>query len=210
MSQNFTASSLNLLCNTKDFFQENLTEALKERQVETYPYVESYLVELLEYYLFTERLYDEAKESGKKTRETLAEMLLKANSGASPRVRFDLLKKLGDSALYISGFFGDSLQRKVVDVDYYIDMGATAYISLSHEIDETTFSKMYKEIAQRFTEFVDVLTVISRKTMANESNNNILRLMDLYAKTGSGVAQESLAEQGIFTTIDQLKKCNNQ
>src|SRR5437016_3105761 len=33
------------------------------------------------------------------------------------------LKQIGDRSLFISGFFSDSLTRKLVDVDYYVSIG---------------------------------------------------------------------------------------
>lgn len=200
-------SSLALICDTKEYFRQSLDAALSERKVETYPVVKTYLVEVLEHYLFTENLFNEERSSGKRSRETLAETMLKAAS-ATPRVRFDLLKKLGDGALYVSGFFGDSLQRKVVDVDYYIDMGSSAYHSLSKEIYEDTFSQLYKEIAFKFNDFVDVFSLMSKKSMNSE--DNVLRLMELYAKTNSPLAQERLAEKGLFPNLQQLKGAKNQ
>ncbi len=193
---------------SKTFFRQSLKEALVERKIATYPHVEAYLVDLLNHYLITTNLFDEEDPSGKRTRETLAEMMLKA-ANSPHRQRYDLLKKLGDSALYISGFFADSFQRKVIDVDYYMDMGASAYSSLSKEMNEDSFAKMYMEIAQKFNVFVDVFMLMSRKTMTSDQDN-ILRLMDMHAKTGSILAQDLLAEKGIYTGNYQLKNCKNQ
>lgn len=199
--------ALAIIGDTKEYFRQSLQDALIERKVETYPVVKSYLVDVLNHYLITENLFDEERSTGKRGRETLAETMLKAAS-ATPRVRFDLLKRLGDSALYVSGFFGDSLQRKVVDVDYYIDMGSTAYHSLSQEVYEDTFSQLYKEIALKFNDFVDVFSLMSRKSMSSE--DNILRLMELYAKTDSSLAKERLIEKGLFPNPQQLKVTKNQ
>lgn len=193
---------------SKSFFRQSLKEALTERKIETYPQVESYLVDLLNHYLFVTNLFDEEDPAGKRTRETLAEMMLKA-ANSSTRQRSDLLKKLGDSALYMSGFFGDSFQRKVIDVDYYIDMGASAYSTLSREMYEDTFARMYMEIAQKFNLFVDVFMLMSRKTIGSEQNN-ILRLMEIHVKTGSPLAQDLLTDKGIYTPAQTLKSTKNQ
>jgi len=207
MSTHEGKTTLALIGDTKLFFRESLHQALQERKVDTYPFVETYLVDVLEHYLFTENLFDEERAPGRRSRETLAETMLKA-ANATPRLRFDLLKRLGDGALYVSGFFGDSLQRKVVDVDYYIDMGSSAYHSLSKEIYEDTFAQLYKEIAVKFNSFVDVFSLMSRKTMSGE--DNVLRLMELYAKTDSPLAREKLAERGLFPNPVSLKGVKNQ
>ena len=149
----------------------------------------------------TDNLYDDTDSSGKKTRETLAELLLKASSAES-REKIEKLKKLGDSTLYISGFFSESLQRKIVDVDYYVDMGKIAYGTLSSAVDEDTFSKMYKEISYKFVDIVDVLSLISQKAMLN-SDDNILRLLDVYSRTGSSLVGETLIEKGVLNLPDK-------
>lgn len=189
----------------RDFFVEAVTEALRRQKVRTLPQVESYLVELLEFHLTTENLFDLVDENGRRSRETLAEMYLKANH-AEPRMRVELLKKVGDRALYISGFFGDSLQRKVVDVDYYAGMGGTAYATLSSCVREAPTARMFREFAQRFNEFMDVLTHISSHAFAR-NEENILRLYENYARTGSSAARERLLEKGLIAVpVDGIAK----
>ncbi|MCC6137493.1 MAG: hypothetical protein IT287_02595 [Bdellovibrionaceae bacterium] len=203
-----TKSTLSVIVNTRSYFFSSLQQALFARRIETLPAVEIYLVDVLEKFLLTDKLYDESNSSGKKTRETLAEMMLRA-SAATPRQRADLLRKLGDSALYISGFFGQSLQRKIVDIDYYINMGTTAYSSLAKEIDEDTFSQAYTEISNRFTDFVDVFTLMSQGTRNPKNGPDLFRQMEVLSKTGSPLILEQLSEQGIFPDATQIKKCKN-
>ena len=50
---------------------------------------------------------------------------------AAPRERRTQLREIGDTSLFISGFWADSLADKLVDVDYYIDLGGTAYGELA-------------------------------------------------------------------------------
>lgn len=204
-----TKSTLSVIGSTRAYFFSSLQQALFARRIETFPAVEIYLVDVLEKYVLTDKLYDESNSSGKKTRETLAEMMLRASS-ATPRQRADLLRKLGDSALYISGFFGPSLQRKIVDIDYYINMGTTAYSSLAREIDEDTFSQAYSEISHRFTDFVDVFTLMSQRTREAKGSTDLFRQMEVLSKTGSPLILEQLSEQGIFPDATQIKKCKNQ
>jgi hypothetical protein len=45
------------------------------------------------------------------------------NGGVQQRAT---LKQIGDVSLFISGFFLDSLCRKVVDLDYYVNIGGYA------------------------------------------------------------------------------------
>ena len=195
-----------IILDSNEFFFEMVDEAFQERNLDTYPHVKTYVVDVLKHYLVTENLYDEEDSSGKKTRKTLAELLLTAANSHS-RQKIEQLKKLGDSSLYISGFFPDSFQRKIIDVDYYVDMGRMAYGSLSQSVNEDTFSKLYKEISVKFLDLVDALCLISKKTNIMDEEN-ILRLMDLYSKTGSSLIEETLVEKGIFNkpSKKQLKQ----
>ncbi|MES2856080.1 MAG: hypothetical protein V4692_09465 [Bdellovibrionota bacterium] len=194
----------NLFVSPRDYFDQIVTEAIERRRIKTYPLVKGYIVELLEFYVPAQNLFDETDSSGRLTRETLAETFLRAQS-AEDSVRTELLKKLGDRSLYISGFFGDSLQRKLVDIDYYADMGGMAYGALASAAREDTAAKVFDEFARRFLEFVDLLTDISsRAKLQNEEN--ILRLFEVYAKTGSEVARERLIEKGVITMpSDQVR-----
>ena len=198
--------SANLILDSNQYFRNIVDDAFQERKLKTYPHVKTYIVDVLKHYLFVENLYDEQDPSGKKTRKTLAEMFLTANQSGS-KVRFEKLKRLGDSSLYISGFFSDSFQRKIIDIDYYVDIGKMAYESLSNDVEEDTFSKLYKEISVQFLSLVDVLSLISQKAKMTDEEN-ILRMMDVYAKTGSTLREETLAEKGVFNkpSKGQLKQ----
>ena len=206
MKQKPQHTSVELFVSPQIFFQELVQKGLTQRKIQTYPFVENYLVNLLQHYLDARNLFDSKyeNEGGQKTPQTLAEMYLLAQS-AEPQVKAELLRKLGDRTLYISGFFGDSLSRKIVDIDYYADIGGAAYASLAHCTREDTLAKVYGTFSERFLEFVDVLTYISHHSFI-KSDESILRLYDRYMRTGSALAKEKLVEMGVLTLPqDQVK-----
>ncbi|MCB9027309.1 MAG: hypothetical protein H6625_13390 [Bdellovibrionaceae bacterium] len=177
-----------VILDLKSFFIEMVTTAINQRNVSTYPLVSKYLVDLLEFYTFSNNLDLE---------ETLAERFLKAIQEESHTLRVEKLKKLGDTTLYISGFFGDSLKRKIVDIDYYAEIGGRAYEFLAQNTHEDTYAKVYGEISIKFLDFVDVLTIVSQKSLI-QSNEDLLRLYDRYITTGSELAKEQLLEKGLL------------
>ena len=197
-----------LITSPTNYFLEIVEDAFNERQFSTYPYVKSYMVDLLTHFMLTDNLWDEVDQSGRRTREMLSESFLRA-AGSEPKVKIEKLKKLGDHSLYVSGFFSDSLQRKIIDVDYYVDMGRTAFDTLSTSVEEDTFAQLYKEMAHRFVELVDVLTLISQKAMIADEEN-LLRLMDVYSKTGSPLLAETLVEKGFFNLPNKKQMKNEQ
>jgi hypothetical protein len=198
-----------IIVSTKGFFKDVVQDALTSRKVETFPMAQDYLVSILENYIKTDNLFDTQTDNGKLTRETLAEMFLKSQS-LNGNAKIELLKKLGDVSLYVSGFFGDSFERKVIDVDYYINMGGTAYGTLAQEIRQDTSRRVFNEFSRKFLEFVDVLTLISQKTFV-QNDESILRLYEKFLKTGSELARETLEEKGIVTIpFDKDKKSSAQ
>ena len=180
----------------REFFLNRVEEAMQRLKVKALPLSQNYLVDLLQHYMFSHNLFPMDEESGKAKRETLAEMYLKAQNSPTP-LRLELLKKLGDSSLYVSGFFGDSLNRKVVDIDYYMDMGGVAYGALSHASSDENIGQVYGEFSSRFAAFVDVLTFISQESLV-QTNGDLLRLYDRYISTGSRLAEEQLLERGLL------------
>lgn len=105
------------------------------------------------------------------------------------------LREVGDASLFISGFFSDSLRRKLVDVDYYVSIGGSAYTALSR-VDSDTLSPVFGELAEKFVGFVDVLSEVSQRTCCT-SNADLLRLYEKWLKTGSRRSGELLAERGV-------------
>jgi len=208
MGEKDIASTPDLITSSKEYFNEVVDSALNERKVQASCVVKSYLVELLDFFIVTENLFEESPETGKKKQETLAEMYLKAiNSESSLKV--EMLKKLGDSSLYISGFFSDSLKRKIVDVDYYAEIGGLAYGNLASITSIDEVAEVYQDFSVRFIEYVDVLTCISEKSFS-VNEGDLLRLFDRCLLVGSKQAQSKLAEKGLVIPASCIKKTVEQ
>ncbi len=195
MSQQNLAGNL-VIESPGHFFDEKVDQALGRLKFQPLPLSRKYLVDLLNHFLFSSNLFPMNEETGRTRRDTLAEMYLRARS-LTGQQRVDLLKKLGDSSLYISGFFGDSLSRKVIDVEYYVDMGGVAYSELSSCSGDENLSQVFGEYSVRFTEFVDVLTYISQESLI-QTNEDLLKLYDRYLATGSRLAEGQLLEKGLL------------
>ncbi|OFW05583.1 MAG: hypothetical protein A3H96_10985 [Acidobacteria bacterium RIFCSPLOWO2_02_FULL_67_36] len=123
------------------------------------------------------------------------------SGGSEQRAR---LRSVGDFSLFMSGFFADSFNRKIVDVDYYVSMGEYAYGSLSRR-DEDAFSEVFRELARKFVGFVDVLSDISERT-GGAQRSDILRLYEKWLRTGSSRDGQKLVEHGIVPNQSIGKK----
>lgn len=169
------------------FFQDAVDKALRSNNVRTSVLCEHYLVQLLATYA-SQPIDD----------EPLALKLLGALD-AAPRQRREQLRQVGDTSLFVSGFWTDSFARKAVDVDYYIDLGGSAYGELARTgagWARDPFGDVYESLADNFARFVDVLAVVSHSLMP-ESPQDILRLYERWLKTRSGWAARRLAALGV-------------
>jgi hypothetical protein len=176
-----------------EFFKEQLARAMEHQRVSTSAFTEYYLVNLLAGYVRGEAL--PSREPGYD--ETPLAMLYVRALQASRFERARMLRSLGDLSLFLSGFFSDSVGRKLVDLDYYRAMGGQAYRRLSQQDELLAFGpEVFSELAGRFTEFADVLSEVSEKTHLT-TNVSALRLYEKWLQTRSRRTAEMLAERGI-------------
>jgi hypothetical protein len=189
-------------------FTEVVREACENRQINAQPEAHIYLVGLLQFYLDSRNLHRPIQEDGsEKPPDTFAEMYLQAMNSEPGRQR-ELMRTVADRSLYLTGFFADSFHRKIVDIDYYVDIGSAAYSNLYRltKKEDSALSTVFKTFSQRFIDFVEVLNYISEKSLV-QADQNVLRLYDRYLRTGSELAREKLNELGVVTVPkEQLKQ----
>ena len=182
----------------RDYFRTSIDDVIAKQGVELDPHAAHYVVNLITLFARSEELYeDDGEIYGLRP---LALMLADAADARSPDHRNQTLQRIGDVALFIAGFFIESLQHKAVDVDYYIHMGGNAYGSLSEEIRGTfmgnAFADVYRELALKFQVLIDVLNEV-RDGAQHGSDANIMRTYEIWRKTGSRRAERLLRQQGI-------------
>jgi hypothetical protein len=188
------------LATPNQYFTEMVDAGFEKRNLKIAPHAKVYLVSILEHYLDARNLFTYP--------DTLAEAFLLA-SNAPPQEKIELLKKTGDKSLYISGFFGDSLYRKVIDIEYYAGMGGAAYAALADCVRENQLAEVYRIFSERFSDFVEVLTFVSNQSIAT-SDQGLLKLYDRYMRTGSESAKEKLIELGVLTLPKDQAKLGQQ
>ena len=172
-----------------EYFRELVECAMQHQRLDAREVTSFYVVNLLTGFIHLDR------SPGGSGDEPLGIRLARAlqSGGAAQRSN---LREVGDLSLFISGFFSDSLNRSLVDVDYYIKLGERAYGSLARQAGTDTIGDVFDELSEKFAGFVDVLGEVSERTSLT-SNTDLLRLYEKWLRTGSRRSGDLLASRGI-------------
>lgn len=171
-----------------EYFKEQVDAAMARQHVRADDLTAYYLVNLLCQFVRPGGLA--AEEQAVPLAVRMARAL--ETGGTEQRQR---LRHIGDFSLFVSGYFSDSLQRRAVDVDYYVSMGEYAYGSLSRR-DADTLAAVFRQLARKFVGFMDVLADVSERT-AVSSSGDVLRLYEKWLRTGSQRTGQQLIDRGI-------------
>jgi hypothetical protein len=182
----------------KEYFRESVDSAMSNQSVALREETSHYVVNLLTLFARSEELYEHTPH-GLGLRP-LAMMLSDALEAPSDVDGNRALQRLGDVSLFFAGFFSDALVRKPIDVDYYVGMGGMAYGSLSERVrgsaNGRALGTVFGELARKFQVLVDVLNEVSESARSH-SDKDILRLYELWLKTGSGRCASLLRKLGV-------------
>jgi hypothetical protein len=189
------------VANLTEFFRESLHSALTNQRLAVDDQTEHYVVNLLTLFARSEELYSRT-ESGGTRLKPLVVLLTEALEARSPGDRRRGLQRLGDVSLFVAGFFARSFARKLIDIDYHIAMGGRAYASLAASLvrgPARVLGPVFAELADKFQPMVDALNEVS-ETSYQHSDRDILRLYELWLKTGSRRSYQILQRLGVDPT----------
>lgn len=180
-----------LAASVDEFFHEVVTDALSVVDLEASEPAGWYLVGLLGEFMTT-RLTD----------EPLGMKLAQAQgNGGSGEQRVRTLKEVGDTSLYVAGFFAQSLNRSLIDVDYYVGIGQTAYTQLARSLGKNrSIGEVYGELAAKFPQFVDVLAAVRKRVTIAELNatSDVPRLYEIWLRTREEWVEKKLKQAGLL------------
>ncbi len=113
------------------------------------------------------------------------------------RQRVGKLRRVADTALFVSGIFFDSLERRLVGAEYYAALGRTAYAWLSAESGRGALGESFEELAGRFPQFVRVLAEISDGELFRRQQDT-LRLYKRWLHTRGEREADLLMRRGVI------------
>jgi hypothetical protein len=183
--------------NLTEFFRDALDEALVHQHVSLDAHTAHYVVSLLTLYARTEVSHGDTRPGQRWV--SLADLLAQAAEASTPLERAAILQRLGDVSLFVAGFFAHGFERRLIDVDYHIAMGGRAYGTLAcapASGPRRALCGVFDELARKFQLVVDAIGEIS-DTARVWSSKDILRLYELWLKTGSARARGLLQQLGV-------------
>jgi hypothetical protein len=183
----------------QEFFHDKITTASRQLNVKLEEHVEFYLVNLLTNFVTSTGTAFDGEEPQTILSTPLAFMLKRALEAPSDK-QSTLYRQLGDTSLYLSGFFQDYFNNKTIDINYYISMGASAYKqagSLSkNQARDDSLQATFHALSDNFSQAVEVVAQASDST-AMQKNEDILILYDRWNRSGSERLRLLLQEKGI-------------
>ena len=180
----------------ESFFYELVRGAIDHQKVKIQPETEFYVVKLLNRFIFSESLYSKTS-TGSLEEQPLVFLYKEALEAEAQNSQKSLFQNVGDISLFKAGFFQESLSRSLVDLNYYIGLGGSAYRNASERSEEKHFRNLFAELSDQFGMVVNVLSEVSEQTTITKTEQDLLRLYEMWSRTGSERAARALTRTGI-------------
>ena len=117
----------------------------------------------------SQNLYEERE--GKLRDKTLGLKLLKSSELSEPQKK-RTLREIGDTALFVCGYFYESLNSKLIDISYYEDVGKVAYRRLDSFIPQAyEVPSFFINLSDRFNCVTNIVSIISKEMFSNDSGD---------------------------------------
>jgi hypothetical protein len=184
----------------REYFHDALHGALAHQHVAVEDQTEHYVVNLLTLFARSEQLFEPTSEGPRL--KPLVQMLGEALEAPTSAQREHALQRLGDVSLFVAGCFAHGFACKLVDIDYHIAMGGRAYATLAEGLSrgrKRVLARVFAELAAKFLPLVDALGEIS-DCARRYGPADVLRLYELWLKTGSPRARGLLRQLGVEAT----------
>jgi hypothetical protein len=196
IKENPGSTDLTLDATPEAFFFELVRNAVDRQRVKLQPETEFYVVKLLKRFIFSEALYSKSSD-GSLQEQPLAFLYKEALEAEAHPEQKVLFQNVGDISLFKAGFFRESLSRANLDIKYYIGLGGSAYLNAAQRSEEKHFRSLFSELSDQFGKCVSILSEVSEATTATRTEQDVLRLFDLWNNTGSERVARTLSRTGI-------------
>ncbi|MCX8083445.1 MAG: hypothetical protein N3C60_00785 [Calditerrivibrio sp.] len=125
--------------------------------------------------------------------------------------KIQTIKAVGDLCLIYSGLFPDKLNRKLVDIDYFIKLGQVSFLTLyriyNHIDTLSDIKNLYLNVYKEFLKITSVLMEIA-KSFRLIDEENILKIYERWQKTKINALYNILKAKNIIPLDYNSDKAN--
>ena len=184
--------SIEMSGDVRGWFHERLVTALGRQRLSASESTQVYLVELLASF---------AQDGSRASIGRPLALQLADAQEAQGLERLRILRSMGDTALYVLGFFEDHIERRGLSRSYVCTMGGRAYSSAgslaAFTPSEAVRQQVYRELAHSFESFVEAFDDVRESTQLR-TPQDIVKLYERYKRTRSPKLAERLRAEGVF------------
>jgi len=183
--------------NLQGFFFDGLSELNKKSLCPIPESIIYYSSDVLDKFALSEDFFE---TSDGKVREKILGMKLLEASSFSSQEQKKIYKEIGDTSLILCGYFSESINKKIVDVQYYSKIGRMAYSHLNNVTPRfLDIPHFYGMVATCFQSLTTLMNLLASKGKGTHDNLLFQRVL----KDDSLSEKEMLA---IGMTPSQSKK----
>ncbi|OFZ25916.1 MAG: hypothetical protein A2381_09665 [Bdellovibrionales bacterium RIFOXYB1_FULL_37_110] len=159
-----------IICQTslQAYFLDKLVEVNQKLASPLSPEVLLYSSQVLDTFSDPQNIFE--VYDGKKSVKILGLKLLESEKLPKSK-RKKILMDVGDTALFICGFFYESLNRKLFQIRYYHDLGKKAYAKLDGiSLKSIKRPSIFGMMASSFDNITDMITIVSKMQCTSEDD----------------------------------------
>lgn len=162
-----------LASNLKGFFFDGLSELNKKSLCPVPESIIYYSSDVLDKFALSQDFFDSS--SGKVREKILGLKLLEATQLNKDEQK-KVYKDVADMSLVVCGYFAESVNKKIVDIQYYSQIGKMAYTQLNSMnprfLDIPSF---YGMVATSFESLTTLMSMFAAKTKTGEDSHLIFK-----------------------------------
>jgi hypothetical protein len=183
-----------LSTNLKGFFFEGLSELNKKSLCPIPESIIYYSSDVLDKFALSEAFFETS--DGKVREKILGTKLLEATQFSREEQR-KVYKEVGDMSLLVCGYFSESVNKKIVDTQYYAQLGKMAYSHLNN-VSPTFFDipSFYGMVATCFESLTALMSIMATKDRKEVGSNLILNKI----LNDEAVSEREMLVSGVIPT----------
>lgn len=173
MNPDHSGKKIILSTNLQGFFFEGLTELNRKSLCPVPEATIYYSSEVLDKFALSQDFFEVSEG---KVREKILGMKLLEATQMNREEQKRIYKEVADMSLLVCGYFAESTQKKMLDTQYYAQLGKMAYGHLNHVMPNfLDIPSFYSMVATCFESLTTLMAILATKNRTGVENNLFFR-----------------------------------